>query len=448
MPSAGACRATEWRVRAAWVSRATTSSTRLRGTLAARTIAECFGADVPVLPGGARAFHGRDDLRGLGAHPAAGDERPDAAACRAVRVAVSIELDAVGPPRTASASARQVARCSARVRGSCLACRVSRLACCARARASTMVGGRWCSRWNVGRQFALAVLDGRPTLRPAGVQRRVDADEFADRALAGVGGGPFGEPDGEGFGEAAFQGGVVDLGGGDDGLEQEASVDGEPASVEGLDLVRDRDVGVQVGVAGAAVAVGEPGGDQPGHVDLADAVVAGPGVEGVGLDEPQRVADRGEVGAFDGGRGGGFGERPQRRDALDRGEGEVVAGDGGGLRAGRRGDQPGEFAGVDGVASEGGPERLASDLGADRGADLRGDRRVVRGADLGVVGGEAFGDLDPELGHVVGVDLERLARAGSRRGPGRRWRPAGGPRRAGGRGGGDPIRTGTASARR
>ncbi len=260
-----------------------------------------------------------------------------------------------------------------------------------------------------GRQFGLAVLDGRPPLRPAGVQRGVDADEFADRALAGVGGGPFGEPDGEGFGEAAFQGGVVDLGGGDDGLEQEASVDGEPASVEGLDLVRDGDVGVQVGVAGAAVAVGEPGGDQPGDVDLADAVVAGARVEGVGLDEPQRVADRGEVGAFDGGRGGGFGERPQGRDALDRGEGEVVAGDGGGLRAGRRGDQPGEFAGVDGVASEGGPEGLASDLGADRGADLRGDRRVVRGADLGVVGGEALGDLDPELGHVVGVDLERLA---------------------------------------
>ena len=163
----------------------------------------------------------------------------------------------------------------------------------------------------VGRQFALAVLDGRPPLRPTGVQRRVDADELADRPLAGVGGGPFGEPDGECFGKSAFQGGVVDLGSGDDGLEQEAPVDGQPAPVEGLHLVRDGDVGVQVGVAGAAVAVGEPGGDQPDHVDLPDAVVAGPRVEGVGLDEPQCVTDRGEVGAFDGGRDGGFGERPQ-----------------------------------------------------------------------------------------------------------------------------------------
>lgn len=150
-------------------------------------------------------------------------------------------------------------------------------------------------------------------------------------------------------------------------------------------------------------------GDQPGHVDLPDAIVAGPRVERVGLDESQRVTDRGQVGTFDGGRRGGLGERPQRRDTLNGGEGQVVAGDGRGLRAGRRGDQPGELAGVDGVPSEGGPKRLTSHLGADRGTNLSGDRRVLRGADLGVVGREALGDLDPELGHVVGVDLERLS---------------------------------------
>ena len=89
---------------------------------------------------------------------------------------------------------------------------------------------------------------------------------------------------------------------------------------------------MQVGVARAAVAVGEPGGDQPGHVDLPDAIVAGPRVERVGLDESQRVTDRGQVGTFDGGRRGGLGERPQRRDTLNGGEGQVVAGDGRGLR--------------------------------------------------------------------------------------------------------------------
>jgi hypothetical protein len=38
-----------------------------------------------------------------------------------------------------------------------------------------------------------------------------------------------------------------------------------------------------------------------------------------------------------------FGERPERRDAFDWGEGEVVAGDGGGFWAGVFGDRGGEF---------------------------------------------------------------------------------------------------------
>ena len=46
------------------------------------------------------------------------------------------------PPSTAAASLSQVARCSARDRGSCLASRVSNVACCARCNASTGVGGR------------------------------------------------------------------------------------------------------------------------------------------------------------------------------------------------------------------------------------------------------------------------------------------------------------------
>jgi hypothetical protein len=53
-----------------------------------------------------------------------------------------IEATASGPPNTAAASLRQVARCSARDRGSCLASRVSNVACCARCNPSTGVGGR------------------------------------------------------------------------------------------------------------------------------------------------------------------------------------------------------------------------------------------------------------------------------------------------------------------
>jgi hypothetical protein len=56
--------------------------------------------------------------------------------------ACTIEVTAAGPPITAEASLSQVARCSVRDRGSCLASRVSRVACCARCNASTAVGGR------------------------------------------------------------------------------------------------------------------------------------------------------------------------------------------------------------------------------------------------------------------------------------------------------------------
>ena len=54
----------------------------------------------------------------------------------------TIDATASGPPNTAVASLSQVARCSARVRGSCLASRVSKVACWARCNASTGVGGR------------------------------------------------------------------------------------------------------------------------------------------------------------------------------------------------------------------------------------------------------------------------------------------------------------------
>ena len=54
------------------------------------------------------------------------------------------------------------------------------------------------------------------------------------------------------------------------GLEQHPPVDRQPPSVEGLHLVRDRDMGVQIRVAGPAVAVGKRGGDQAADVDLPD----------------------------------------------------------------------------------------------------------------------------------------------------------------------------------
>jgi hypothetical protein len=49
---------------------------------------------------------------------------------------------ASGPPSVSPAWECQAARCSARLRGSCFASRVSKVACCANWTASTGVGGR------------------------------------------------------------------------------------------------------------------------------------------------------------------------------------------------------------------------------------------------------------------------------------------------------------------
>ena len=92
--------------------------------------------------------------------------------------------------------------------------------------------------------------------------------------LRRIGAGPFGEPHPQAVAEVLFEGGVVGLRRGHLRLEQHPAVDRQPAPVEGLHLVRDRDVGVQIRVAGPAVAVGERGRDQPADVDLPDPAVA------------------------------------------------------------------------------------------------------------------------------------------------------------------------------
>ena len=113
-----------------------------------------------------------------------------------------------------------------------------------------------------GRQYTLPVLDQHPPRRPTLVQRRVHADDLPHRPLPRIGVGPFREPHPQPVAEMMLQGGVVGLRRRHGRLEQHPSVDGQPASVEGLHLVRDRDVGVQIRVAGSGVAVGERGRDQ------------------------------------------------------------------------------------------------------------------------------------------------------------------------------------------
>jgi len=128
----------------------------------------------------------------------------------------------------------------------------------------------------------------------------VDALDLADGA-ASVGGGTFGEPDSQPLGELGLEPGVVVLGGHDLGLEHHPAVEGEPLAPfvrQRLDLVGDHDVGVQVGVAGAGIAVVERGGDESGDRDPPDAALADAGdgdrpLEGYTI---QRAAGRGGFG--------------------------------------------------------------------------------------------------------------------------------------------------------
>jgi len=183
--------------------------------------------------------------------------------------------------------------------------------------------------------------------------------------------------------ESRLQGGVVGLRRGDDGLEQDPPVDRQPPPTptqravravgravgrgggEGLNLVGDRDVGVQVGVPGAAVPVGERRPHQAGDVDLPDPVPAGAGAQGVGLDEPQRVRDRSLVGAFDACRDVGWRDRPEGADGLHRREGEVVPGDRRRPRTRLPRDLRGQLADVSRGAAVLGQEELPSHLGPD-----------------------------------------------------------------------------------
>jgi hypothetical protein len=76
------------------------------------------------------------------------------------------------------------------------------------------------------------------------------------------------------------------------------SIDSQRPS-RGLHLVRHRNVGVQIRVAGPAVPMGEGGCNQAADVDLPDPLRPGPGEQGMLLDERQRVLDGGLMGPFD-----------------------------------------------------------------------------------------------------------------------------------------------------
>ena len=119
----------------------------------------------------------------------------------------------------------------------------------------------------------------------------VEADDLAHGPLIGAAAFAVGESDAKSVGQQRLKAGVVPLGCGDLVLEQRPPVQRQPAAVTGADLVRHRDVGVQVGISGARIAVRECRRDEPGAIDLGDALSAAAGVGGVLLEPADRVGN-------------------------------------------------------------------------------------------------------------------------------------------------------------
>ena len=120
-------------------------------------------------------------------------------------------------------------------------------------------------------------LETGPPRRPAPIQGRVNTNNLPYRPQLRITAGSSGETDAEAVAEMTFQGGVIGLRRRHRRLEQHPPINGQPPAVEGLHLVRNSDMSMQVRVAGAGVAVGERGGDQAAYVDLPDPVRALPG---------------------------------------------------------------------------------------------------------------------------------------------------------------------------
>ena len=258
-------------------------------------------------------------------------------------------------------------------------------------------------------EFGGAHDDGGVTGRPALRQTGIEADDFTDGSLRPVLARAFGEVDSDAFTQLRFEGGVVDLGGGNVVAVQRGPVEREPLRRpvrQGRgNLVRDRDVGVQVRISGARIAMGERCGDQSVRVDLRDTAVAETGEAGVLFEVVEGGCDRGVVRCFDLLRDLPRRNSPQRRHTLHGREREVETGDGFGVLPPRFGDPAREFTLVGRAASVLALEHLARDAGADRRARFGLDRCVPFLAGREVVLDERLRARDPIVGGSV-VDLE------------------------------------------
>ena len=255
-----------------------------------------------------------------------------------------------------------------------------------------------------GGEFVAATFDLSASSGPAGRQSQVDAVDLADGTLAGAG-AALDETETECLGERGFEGGGVQLGRGDLGLVDQVGVERVPASVRALHFVGDDEVGVEVGVAGARVAMGEGDCDQAADLDVADAVRTD-AAERLGLQALDDLGDNPAVQLLELLAGVERGKCPQGRERLRRRHGEVDAGDCGSDRTRPDGDRAVEFERRLGSAAELLGEELRRNFATDPGERIRIELGVGRAPGSDVSGGVAALQGLMELGRAVRPDGE------------------------------------------
>jgi len=247
--------------------------------------------------------------------------------------------------------------------------------------------GRWAAVVGLEgrRQLGAADIDRGAARRPPARQRPVDAGDLPHRPLARIAARPDREAHPEPVDQQRLEPGVVPLGRGHIALIDGPAVQRVPAAAQRGDLVADRDVGMQIRVARPRVAVGEHRRDQALHLDLSDTVGPDPGVGGVLFQPAERVGHRIGMRLLDDRRDLAGGDRPQRRDALDRAERQVKAGHSGGGLPRDPGQMPRQLPGVGRRPAVGLGEHARRDPGTDLRAHIRRHRRVRGQSQRGVV---------------------------------------------------------------
>ena len=204
-----------------------------------------FGAHVPHLPGGARPGHRGHDRSGGGCYPGGGDGLCVLAAPGGRGDHV---VDGGGPAQDVLRLGRPGGSLGGERAGGVLACSGFQGGLLGQVQGLDRRGRAGVIDLELCRQLPAASLDVGPPGGPEPVQGRGDADHLTHWSLGGVGPGSSREPQPQAGAQLGLDPGVVPLAGGDVGLEQDPAVQGQPATFQGLDLVGDRHVGVQVGV--------------------------------------------------------------------------------------------------------------------------------------------------------------------------------------------------------